>query len=80
MWDRKAADQGNAPARYNLGRMYAQGLGVAQDKSLAHMWLNLAAAQGLEAARSARDNLAANMTPDQIAEAQRLAREWKPTK
>ena len=49
--------------------MYAQGLGVAQDKSLAHMWLNLAAALGLEAARSARDKLAASMTPEQIAEA-----------
>jgi uncharacterized protein len=77
---RKAADQGLAPAQYNLGLMYAQGLGVAQDKSFAHMWLSLAAAQGLLEAGGARDKLAANMTPDQIAKAQRLAREWEPKK
>jgi TPR repeat protein len=79
-WFRKAADQGWARAQANLGDMYAQGLGAAQDKSVALMWLNLAVAQGFKDATSARDKLAANMTPDQIAEAQRLAREWKPTK
>ena len=79
-WFRKAADQGVARAQYNLGVMYAHGLGVAQDKAFAFMWLNLASAQGLEVARSARDKLAASMTPDQTAEAQRLAREWKPTR
>jgi TPR repeat protein len=79
-WYRKAADQGFTPAQYNLGLMYAQGLGVAQDKSFAHMWLSLAAAQGLLEAGGARDKLAANMTPDQIAKAQRLAREWEPKK
>ncbi len=42
------------------------------------MWVNLAAAQGIEDARDARDILAELMTPSQIAEAQRLAREWKP--
>jgi hypothetical protein len=42
------------------------------------MWFSLAAANGMDAAGKARDQLAAQMTPDQIAEAQRLAREWKP--
>ena len=77
---RPLAEQGDAQAQSNLGYMYAQGQGVAQDKAVALVWLSLAAAQGFEAARSARDRLAANMTPDQIAEAQRLAREWKPTR
>jgi hypothetical protein len=45
-----------------------------------HMWPSLAARSGNEYIRKKRDEVAANMTPDQIAEAQRLAREWKPTK
>jgi hypothetical protein len=44
------------------------------------MWFDLAAAQGLDAAAKNRDQLVSTMTPAQIAEAQRLAREWKPTK
>lgn len=43
------------------------------------MWFNLAGAQGDKDAVSNRDYAATLMTPDQIAEAQRLAREWKPT-
>ena len=79
-WFRKAADQGDANAQANLGVMYANGLGVPEDLILSCMWLNLAAAQGSEDARSARDKLVSHMTPAQIAEAQRTAREWKPTK
>ena len=46
----------------------------------AHMWFNLAAAQGIELASKNRDIIANKMTPAQISEAQRLAREWKPKK
>ena len=77
-WFRKAAEQGHADAQYNLGIMYKYGNGVPQDYVLAHMWLNIAAAQGLEGAKNTRDNLATHMTSEQIAEAQRLAHEWKP--
>ncbi len=77
-WFRKAADQGDAKAQADLGVSYANGLGVPQDFVLAFMWLDLAAVQGSEDARSARDTLGPHMTADQIAEAQRLAREWKP--
>jgi hypothetical protein len=42
------------------------------------MWLNLAAAQDTGDATKSRDTLAAMMTPAQLAEAQKLAREWKP--
>ena len=59
--------------------MYALGLGVPQDYVHAHMWISLAAAQGDADAVNNRDIVAAKMTPDQIAEAQKLAREWKPT-
>jgi hypothetical protein len=44
------------------------------------MWFSLAAANGMEVAGKARDQLAVQMTPDQLVAAQRLAREWKPTK
>jgi TPR repeat protein len=60
--------------------MYERGLGVPKDYVLGYMWFNLAAAQGHEIARWDREELSSAMTPDQIAEAQRLARDWKPTK
>ena len=79
-WWRKAALQGYALAQFLLGLMYAEGLGVSQDYVLAHKWINLFAARGGEAGDTAfRDfvaSIASKMTPAQIAEAQRLAREW----
>ncbi len=77
-WFRKAAEQGHAKAQYNLARMYNKGWGVPQDYIQAHMWFNLAGAQGFKPAAKSRDYVAKLMTPAQIAEAQRLAREWKP--
>ena len=77
-WLTRAAEQGFAICQNSLGAMYANGKGVPQDFVLAHLWFNLAAAQGHEEARKNRDNVAGRMTPDQIAEAQRMAREWKP--
>ena len=77
-WYRKAAEQGNTNAQYNLGIMYDNGRGVAQDYVQAHMWFNLAAAKGGAFHMAMRDRLAEKMTPAQIAEPQRLAREWKP--
>jgi uncharacterized protein len=78
-WFRLAADQGNASSQFILGLMYAQGRGVPQDNVSAHMWLNLAAASGKQDAAEQREAVAQLMTPAQIAEAQKLAREWKPT-
>ncbi|MGB8118675.1 MAG: hypothetical protein WCF56_08115, partial [Pseudolabrys sp.] len=75
---RPVAEQGNANAQYNLGVFYDNGLGVPQDKVRAYMWFNLSAAQGREGAAAFRDLIARRMTPGQSAEAQRLARVWKP--
>jgi hypothetical protein len=58
--------------------MYGNGRGVPQDYVAAHMWFNLSAAQGNANAAENRNNVAARMTPAQIAEAQRLARDWTP--
>ena len=80
-WYRKAADQGNASAQFNLGVVYANGQGAPQDYVLAYMWINLAAAASTDTEKKvaeARDSIASKMTPEQVADAQRLAREWKP--
>jgi uncharacterized protein len=77
-WYRKAAEQGHSRAQNNLGVMYDRGEGVQQDRVIAHLWFNLAAASGFNKAARSRDKLARHMTPEQIAEAQKLAREWKP--
>ncbi len=84
-WFRKAAEQGHARAQSNLGLMYIQGIGVPQDYVQAYMWFNLAALRSPPGAEhdiavKNRDVLAAKMTPAQLAEAQRLAREWKAKK
>ncbi|MFZ0403215.1 MAG: hypothetical protein WAL03_19245 [Pseudolabrys sp.] len=76
--NRPLAEQGNANAQYNLGTFYDNGLGMPQDKVRAYMWFSLSAAQGREGAAAFRDLIARRMTPAQIAEAQKLAREWKP--
>jgi uncharacterized protein len=75
--NRPLAEQGNANAQYNLGTFYDNGLGVPQDKVRAYMWFSLSAAQGREGAAALRDLIARRMTPAQIAEAQKLAHEWK---
>jgi uncharacterized protein len=77
-WYSLAAEQGDALAFAKLGLMSARGRGVSQDLIQAQMWYNLSAAHGEKRAAEARDALAKQMTPGQIAEAERLAREWKP--
>jgi len=75
-WYGMAAEQGDAAAQYNLGVLYANGQGVPQDNVLASMWWNIAASSGDEDAANYRDKMATKLTPNQIAEAQRMAREW----
>ncbi|MCH7916223.1 MAG: sel1 repeat family protein [Deltaproteobacteria bacterium] len=80
-WYRKAAEQGDDNAQYSLGAMYLSGRGVPQDYVRAHMWFNLSAARGHELAASLRTFIAKKMMArGQEAEAQRLARKWKPKK
>src|SRR6185295_5336999 len=55
-----------------------QGWGVPQDYVETHKWYNLSGAKGLKEGTTLRDDLAKRMTPAQIAEAQKLAQEWKP--
>ena len=75
-WYRKAAEQGNSTAQFNLGLMYYKGEGVPKNLVQAHMWKNLAAASGEESARGNLTILERDMTEEQRAEAEKLAREW----
>ncbi len=61
-----------------LGTMYHLGQGVPWDDVLAHMWVTLAAAHGIEVVVKWRDLFEKSMTTAQLLETQRLAREWKP--
>ena len=82
-WHRLAAEQGHASAQHDLGVMYHNGQGVGQDHVQAHMWLNLSSfsfppGELRDKSVQGRDATAKLMTPDQVAEAEKLAREWKP--
>jgi uncharacterized protein len=74
-WYRLAAEQGDSDAQFHLGVIYAKGLGVPRNYVQAHMWYNLAGVSS-QVSRRARTTLAQKMTTVQIAEAQRLARDW----
>ena len=81
-WYRLAAEQGDSSAQFELGIAYSAREGVEQDYEHAHKWLNLAVSTApevhVEEYAKTRDEVADKMTSEQIAEAQRLAREWKP--
>lgn len=79
-WARMGAERGDGSEQFLLGSIYVTGKGAPKDYVSAYMWLNLAAAKGETRAVELRDKVARLMTPAQIAEAQKLAREWKPTK
>jgi uncharacterized protein len=74
----RSAEHGYVYAQDYLAFMYAYGLGVPVDNVKAYFWYDRAAAQGGGDYAAKRDLIAKRLTPDEIAEAQRLAREWKP--
>ena len=78
-WLSKAAEQGDDVAQLTIGVMYTEGHGVPQSNVTAHMWFSLSAQQGNPSARFRLDALAPLMGEDEIAEAQTLADDWKPS-
>jgi TPR repeat protein len=76
-WYRKAAELGRADAMLNLGAIFDNGHGVPADTVRAYMWLSLSVAKGDKYAQARLAILAKRMTPAQIQEANRLAREWR---
>jgi len=78
-WYHKAAQQGYAAAQVMVGACYSQGIGVPKDNVTAYMWAALAATAGTHDAKELREEISKQMTNEQIAEAQRMIRQWKPT-
>jgi hypothetical protein len=68
-------------AQFNLGVCYVNGQGVTRDPVQAYQWFSVAAQSllGKEAdtARQARDSVKAQLTPEQLARAEELARSWR---
>jgi TPR repeat protein len=79
-WLRKAADQGNGLAQRNLSGLYMNGVGVEKDQILALMWMKLAVKSGAPNAERLEKITAGQLKQSQIAEAEKMAAEWKPTK
>ncbi len=77
-WYRKAAEQNYAKAQCNLGVCFYNGNGVAKDWVEAYRWLLLAARQGDEDAKKNLTALERKLTPEQIAEGQKRARDFMP--
>jgi TPR repeat protein len=82
VWYRRAAEQGDIDAQVALGLAYAQGIGVVQDYIEADKWFNIAASRAKSADELSdiaghHNKLAHVMTSSQIAEAQKLVREWR---
>jgi len=76
-WYLKAAELGNTQAQFYAGRLYEKGQGVPQNDVIALSYYILASAGGEERAKIERERLTLWMSPDQVAEAQGMAREFK---
>lgn len=85
-WHLKAAEQGDGLSQQAVAEAYAEGKGVKKDHVQAHKWANLAAVSNARFPSQQRESeklrafLASEMTPAQIEEAEKLAREWKPSR
>jgi uncharacterized protein len=82
-WYRRAAEQGDHEAQASLADAYFNGFGVPQDYIEAHKWANLAISRAPDdVTRSAHlvmlETISQKLSRKQIAEAQKLARDWKP--
>jgi len=83
-WWMKSAEQGDTSSLGMLGKMYLKGQGVVQDYVTAYMYFSLEAfiklkdsdITGFTDTTKQRDSFAKEMTSSQIAEAEKLAREW----
>ena len=79
-WFGRAAEGGDPEAMFAKGLLYATGAGVPLDAVLAHKWLHLCArlseGEMRRGALISRNAITAQMTPEQVVEAQELATRW----
>lgn len=74
------AEAGNGSAQYNIGLMHFYGQNVGKDMVEAYKWFLLADRNGIEKGKVAMDRMAYRMSPLQIAEAVRRAKEWQESR
>lgn len=79
-WYEKSANRGNVDAQFALGFVYRGGDGIPMDKVTSYMWFELANEHGNVHAYELRNDVAWSMTEDQIQEARKKAKQWKPVK
>jgi len=84
-WYRRAADAGNSWSQFYFGDKCEHGKGVPMDLVSAHAWYNLASRgmgdeQLWKKAKSARDRVALKLAPEELARAEKIARDWRPQK
>lgn len=83
-WFQKAAQQGDARSQFYAGILYAAGKGVTKDLPMADMWLTLSANNPTSSYRDTHytreeiDKIEKKMTPEQLAQAKELVKNWKP--
>ncbi len=76
-WYRRAAENGHVMAQVNLGELYSLGRGVQRDLAAAFFWWSLAAERGQAWAQEQGDKLAARLSNDDRARAERLLADWR---
>ncbi len=79
-WFQRSAAQDYAKAQLNLGALYSSGKGVKRDYVQAYKWFNVCAAKGDSKCVAKRDFVAKQLKASQLANAQRLAKEFTPKK
>ncbi|WP_161984354.1 tetratricopeptide repeat protein [Mariprofundus erugo] len=79
-WYREAAERGFALAQTNLGMMYGDGSSVGKDMVEAYKWFSLGMAGGDANAANGKQLAASMLTPEKLAQAEKLVHEWKPKK
>src|SRR5262249_27173500 len=77
-WYKKAADQGNLEAQYNLGEMYRVGRGIPQDIEQAYFWLTVASRAGEWFFTDQKFLDKSGLTTNKAAEIRQKAFDWKP--
>jgi S1-C subfamily serine protease len=90
----QAAQQANDEAAKNIGLAFAKGQGVERNKTKAYFWLSIASlgtlSQGhadhsaralelLDDPAAIRDKIGQAMSAEELSEAQRLTRDWRPS-
>ena len=72
-WFRQAAEYGIRDSQFNLGILYARGLGISRDLQKSYVWFSAAADQGDEDAAKKRDEIGARLNTKELAAAKALA-------